>query len=280
MANVFISYAREDRITALRLYHDLKQRGYEPWIDRYQIRPGENWEANSRRALHESSHVVVLLSRCSVGQRGEFQAELKEALEILKKVPEKEIFLIPARLEECELPAFALQQIHYVDLFPEYEVGILEILAALSSDAERRQRLDPEFTGALQLFRRGLFEEAARRFSALIRREPQRSDLRYYLVLSYLAGKRVKLLASDVVMKLEEHLRVALAIEFSPHTRWLCALIKYDYYVLNGLREPWPTIDHLLEGDLQIGPDHAAELRAAVSAPGNPLWETLVHQVI
>ena len=73
---------------------------------------------------------------------------------------------------------------------------------------------------------------------------------------------------------------MALASEPSPQIRLLLALLKYDYYVLNGLREPPPTIEDLTSGDVRISPESTAELRAAVSAPGNPLWEALVRDAI
>lgn len=273
MARVFISYAREDQQMAFRLYHDLRQGGHEPWIDKYNIRPGEIWRPAIQRALRESSHALFLLSRCSVNQRGFFQAELKEALEVLREVPERTPFLIPARLEECEFPAFALREIHYIDLFPDYSAAVHAILAALSGNPLADDGGDPELRTAVHLFHQGCFEEAAHRFSALVKRDPRRGEPRYYLVLSFLAGKRPRLLSGETVGKLEEHLRMALASEWAPQFRFLLALIKYDYYVLNGLREPSPTIDDLTRGGLQIAPEHAVELRATLSAPGNPLWD-------
>jgi len=280
MARVFISYAREDQQMALRLYHDLHQGGHEPWIDKYNIRPGEIWRPAAQRALHEASHAVFLLSRCSVSKRGMFQAELKEALEVLREVPEDRIFLIPARLEDCGLPVFALREINHIDLFPDYDVGLHEILAALSGDMPSKGTADPELEEAIRFFRQGYFEEAARRFSVLVKRKPQQGKPRYYLVLSFLAGKRPRLLSAETMGKLEEHLCMALASEPSPQIRLLLALLKYDYYVLNGLREPPPTIEDLTSGDVRISPESTAELRAAVSAPGNPLWEALVRDAI
>ncbi len=41
---VFISYAKEDYETALKLYNDLKQVGVTPWLDKKDLLPGANWE--------------------------------------------------------------------------------------------------------------------------------------------------------------------------------------------------------------------------------------------
>lgn len=279
MASVFISYAREDQPVALRLYHDLERHSHEPWIDKYHIQPGEAWKVASRKALHKASHAVFLFSRRSVSKRGAFQVELKEALEILKEFPEGQVFLIPARLDECEPPAFALREIHQVDLFPDYETGLREIIKVLSGGAPRDLQPDPELVSALQLFRRGIYDEAARRFGALVKRDPERSEPRYYLVLSFLAGKRARLLSSEIVGKLEEHLRIALACDGAPHIRLLSALLKYDCYVLNGLQEPRPTVGELLAGGVKIDRTRGEELRTAFSAPGNPLWESILQDI-
>jgi hypothetical protein len=41
---VFISYAREDSGAAKRLQQDLKDAGLNPWLDKEEILPGQNWQ--------------------------------------------------------------------------------------------------------------------------------------------------------------------------------------------------------------------------------------------
>jgi hypothetical protein len=45
---------------------------------------------------------VAILSKNSVGKRGSVQKELKQALDVLDEFPENEVFLIPARISECD----------------------------------------------------------------------------------------------------------------------------------------------------------------------------------
>ena len=40
---VFISYAREDSDAAKRLKKDLKDAGLNPWLDKEELLPGQNW---------------------------------------------------------------------------------------------------------------------------------------------------------------------------------------------------------------------------------------------
>ena len=40
---VFISYAREDSEAAKRLYQELKNAGFIPWLDKESLIAGQNW---------------------------------------------------------------------------------------------------------------------------------------------------------------------------------------------------------------------------------------------
>ena len=92
---VFISYAREDIETARKLYHDLKQAGISPWMDKEDLLPGQNWRVMISKAIQESKYFLAVLSSHSLTKRGFVQKELKMALDILDEFPEDDIFIIP-----------------------------------------------------------------------------------------------------------------------------------------------------------------------------------------
>jgi hypothetical protein len=131
VARPFISYAREDQKTAVRLYGDLKAAGTEPWLDLAELLPGHEWAPEIRRAMRAASHVVVLVSSNSVDKTGFVQNETREALELAASYPPDKIFLIPARLDSTSPKYEKLLQLHWVDLFPNYAEGLTKILAAL-----------------------------------------------------------------------------------------------------------------------------------------------------
>jgi hypothetical protein len=78
--------------------------------------PGQDWQNEIRNALLKCDTVVVCLSRAFVQKQGYRHEELKLALEKADLLPNDEVFIIPARLEECELPE-TLRHLHRVDLF-------------------------------------------------------------------------------------------------------------------------------------------------------------------
>lgn len=124
---VFISYAREDAESAERLYKDLQNRGLEPWLDKEAILPGYKWKFAIYQAIKNSRFFIPLISSTSVEKIGYIQNELKYAIEVSKNFPEKEVFMIPARLDNCEMPYQILEEIQSVDLFPDWNKGINQI---------------------------------------------------------------------------------------------------------------------------------------------------------
>ena len=101
---VFISYAREDTKAAERLYQDLKSAGAIPWRDKDAIRAGENWKVAIRKAIRINRYFVPIFSSNSVEKIGYIQKEFKYAIDNYDKFPESQIYIIPARLDDCEIP--------------------------------------------------------------------------------------------------------------------------------------------------------------------------------
>ncbi len=101
---VFLAYAQEDRRMVQTLYDELQNAGFEPWMDVAKLLPGQNWPRAIQRAIEVSDFVLINFSHRSVEKRGHFQAELRYALDLAKRVPLEDIFLVPVRLSECEVP--------------------------------------------------------------------------------------------------------------------------------------------------------------------------------
>jgi formylglycine-generating enzyme required for sulfatase activity len=128
---VFISYAREDLEDARKLYNDLKRAGANPWLDTESLLPGQRWKVEIRRAIRENRYFLAVLSSNSVSRRGYVHKEVAEALELLGEFPESEIFIIPARLDDCSPSHESLRDLHWVDMFPKWEDGLKKILLAI-----------------------------------------------------------------------------------------------------------------------------------------------------
>lgn len=113
---IFISYAKEDQKTAKELYDLIKSNDFSPWMDEKEIKVGENWRQKIEEAIGSCSIFIACLSKNSVTKRGFIQDELKQALDVLRTIPDREIYLMPIRFDPCKLPA-RLSEVQYVDYF-------------------------------------------------------------------------------------------------------------------------------------------------------------------
>jgi hypothetical protein len=77
-----------------------------------------------KKAIKKSTIFLACLSKSAVSKRGFVQPELNSALKILDTIPEGEIYLIPIRLDQCEVPS-KLEHLQWVDYFEEGGPGKL-----------------------------------------------------------------------------------------------------------------------------------------------------------
>ena len=143
MLQIFLAHASEDKAAVTGLYHRLKESGYRPWLDKVDLLPGQSWRAEIPRAIQGSQVFIACLSQQSVAKQGYVQREFRMALNAYADKPPGSIYLIPVRLDDCDIPELRqeeyginLRDIQWVDLFAEdgYE-RLLKALAYVSPDS-------------------------------------------------------------------------------------------------------------------------------------------------
>ncbi len=130
---VFLCHAHSDKDAVKALYARLKREGVDVWLDKEKLLPGADWELEIRKAVREADVVVVCLSK-QFNQAGFRQKEVRIALDAAMEKPEGEIFIIPARLEECD-NLESLSKWHWVDLFESD--GFQSLILALRVRADK-----------------------------------------------------------------------------------------------------------------------------------------------
>jgi hypothetical protein len=113
---IFLLHARRDEGPVRRLYQRLVQEGADVWLDQEKLFPGQDWAHEILKAIHRSDVVIACISQQFNKEGGYRHEELRIALEKANSLPEGLSFLIPARLEKCELPE-PLRRWQCVDLF-------------------------------------------------------------------------------------------------------------------------------------------------------------------
>ena len=114
--NVFLIYAHGDKEAVRKLHQRLVRDGIRAWLDAQNLEPGQDWQHEIRKAILNSDRVLVCLTRGFDGQPGYRHEELKIALDKAKLLDDGKVFIIPVRLEDCEMPD-CLRHLQRVDLF-------------------------------------------------------------------------------------------------------------------------------------------------------------------
>lgn len=138
---VFLCHASGDKPQVRELHRRLRDDGFEPWLDELNLVVGQHWPSEIERAVRASHVVIVCLSKSSVAKTGFVQKELLCVLEVAQEQPEDKIFILPVRLDECEVPR-RLRDKQWANLFEEG--GYYRIKQALTMCARDRELFTPE----------------------------------------------------------------------------------------------------------------------------------------
>ena len=118
LLRVFLCHSSGDKPAVRTLYHRLHAEGVAPWLDEEDLLPGQDWQQEIPKAVRLADVVIVCLSRQSITKAGYVQKEIKYALDVAAEQPEGTIFVIPLKLEECDVPE-QLRRWHWVNVFEE-----------------------------------------------------------------------------------------------------------------------------------------------------------------
>ncbi len=123
--NIFLCHSSKDKPKVKQYYERLKaEKWIVPWLDVEQLLPGMDWDKEIKSAVKSSNVVLVFLSKFSIGKEGYVQKEIKQALDVADEKPYGTIFIIPLRLEDCEVPD-RLTQWQWLNLYEDDSYGKL-----------------------------------------------------------------------------------------------------------------------------------------------------------
>jgi formylglycine-generating enzyme required for sulfatase activity len=125
---VFLCHASQDKPAVRELYGRLKNEDWiDPWLDEERLSFGQHWTTVIEDALHDADVVIIFLSRNSVQKEGFVQRELNYAWDLSLEKPRNVIFLIPFRLDDCEIPRYLASR-QWGDYFGEKKESTYQIL--------------------------------------------------------------------------------------------------------------------------------------------------------
>jgi hypothetical protein len=115
---VFLCHSSGDKPAVRELYKRLQDKGIAPWLDEEDLLPGQNWQLEIPKAVRNCDIVIICFSKNSINKAGYIQKEIKFALDAADEQPEGTIFIIPLKLEECDIPD-RLNHLHWDNYFEE-----------------------------------------------------------------------------------------------------------------------------------------------------------------
>ena len=116
---VFLCHASQDKPVVRDLYKRLAAEPWiDPWLDEEELLPGQDWNLQIEKAVESSDAVIVCVSKTSISKEGYVQRELRKVLDIALEKLEGEIFILPVKLDECDLPR-KLKDRQALNYFPE-----------------------------------------------------------------------------------------------------------------------------------------------------------------
>jgi ssDNA-binding Zn-finger/Zn-ribbon topoisomerase 1 len=124
---VFLSYSHHDKEFVTKLAEDLRDRGVVPWLDEWEMSPGDSLSRRIQEGIEESSLFLVILSSTSLSSKW-CQKEL-DAADVLE-VEKGRKFVIPILYEKCRLPLFMKAKM-YADFSSDYDNGLKKLIKAL-----------------------------------------------------------------------------------------------------------------------------------------------------
>jgi len=130
---IFLCHSSGDKSHIRALYQRLSSEGFDPWLDEEKLLPGQEWKLEIPKAVRASHIVLICLSSNAINKAGYVQKEIKYALDVAEEQPEGTIFLIPLKLEECDVPE-RLGRWHWVNYFEEN--GYERLMSSLRMRAE------------------------------------------------------------------------------------------------------------------------------------------------
>jgi hypothetical protein len=137
MVQIFLCHASEDKPQVEDIYRRLSELGFQPWMDKIDLLPGQRWQQEIPRVLRTSEFILIFFSQNSVAKRGYVQREFKLALDTLQEVPEDVIHTIPVRLDNCVIPG-QFASLQWCNLFEKD--GFERMVLAIRTGLAQRQR--------------------------------------------------------------------------------------------------------------------------------------------
>src|SRR5215469_1775815 len=97
---VFLSYAREDATSSLRIAEALRAAHIEVWFDMDELRGGDVWDQKIRRQIRDCALFIAVISANTQNRtEGYFRREWKMAVDRTQDMADDRAFIVPVLID-------------------------------------------------------------------------------------------------------------------------------------------------------------------------------------
>jgi hypothetical protein len=278
MNDVFISYTQPDRNEAFFIHDKLQANNLVSWIavsKNNGIPTGHRFEGEIVKAITASKVFVLIYSQyCN-----ESEEIIKEIRHRTKKQPTLIVRFDNSTFnEELSYHLKGLQHIVANRNNPNETAN--QVLLAVRAFIQQHRPSNTGstdqllFSNGLRLFGQRIYAEAERPLKQYLAIEPNNPEVRFYLALAIIGGRKTRKLDQRTTEELERILMPALGTE-GGYINVLLAIIKEGYYASNGFRVTAPTIDELFDNLSSIDAAKAGDILTHIQEPENRIWKYL-----
>jgi hypothetical protein len=122
VADIFISFASQDRRVAMTLCTALESRGFQCWISSRDIPPGENFQIAIVHAIRKAK-IMLLVFTANSNNSDEMSKELALA-------SQNKLMVVPLRIEDVapnDAFAYEFATRQWIDFFADWEMAIQQL---------------------------------------------------------------------------------------------------------------------------------------------------------
>lgn len=119
---VFLCHAKEDSALVGLLCSELRTHGLAPWFDKDKLLVGDRWREEIAHAIQTCHFFLICLTQQAATKRGFIQRELRFAISEYSQRPQNCPFLLPVRLQPCEVPQIVLDETSYLPHFQWFDL--------------------------------------------------------------------------------------------------------------------------------------------------------------
>ncbi len=136
---VFISYAREDKELAARVFNSLQKASFEPWLDQEALQGGDDWNRRIESDL-DNSHFVLVLYTTAFCRKTDSYVNKEVALATERALRVRGSFLIPLRVGQID-DRDRVDELRKFDEMELHESAFDEDIAKVISTMKRAYQL-------------------------------------------------------------------------------------------------------------------------------------------